>query len=194
MTKKEYNKKWREEHPDYAKKKSKEWKQNHKSEVVAYNKQYREEHKEEQKQRDYERYHSNPEKEKQRRKEYYRANPEKALSTNQKYSKSKSGRATKLILNYKRNDIEYDRGDCTLTKDWVIANIFSSSCIYCGDSDWQHLGADRIDNSLPHTPENCVCACGICNIERQIQDMSVEEFKEYRLANPRKCDTKKGGS
>lgn len=99
----------------------------------------------------------------------------------------KVGRAYSLLYSYKQSDNLENRGECTLTKDWIIDNIFNSSCVYCGDSDWRHLGCDRIDNSLPHTPENCVCACGICNIERSDR-YTIAEFKEYRKTHPRECD------
>ena len=93
-------------------------------------------------------------------------------------------RAQNLCAAYKSADISEGRGDCALTKTWIMEHIFASRCIYCGDSDWTHLGADRIDNSKPHTPDNCVCACGICNIERNDR-YTVEEFIEYRKKNPR---------
>ena len=70
----------------------------------------------------------------------------------------------------------------------MIENIFKSSCVYCGDTNWEHLGCDRINNNLPHTTDNVICACGLCNVERQFNRMSVEEFIEYRKTHPR--DTK----
>lgn len=105
-----------------------------------------------------------------------------------KYQSTKKGRAATLLHAYKQSDSINNRGECKLTRSWIVDRIFSTSCIYCGDSSWEHLGADRIDNNLPHTPDNCVCACGICNIERQYKELSVDEFKEYRKANPRECD------
>lgn len=75
-------------------------------------------------------------------------------------------RAGYLVQNYKRNDKKYNRGECTLTSKWIIENIFKSKCHYCGESDWTELGCDRINNDLPHTPDNVVCCCGKCNIKR----------------------------
>ena len=181
----EYNKKWREEHPDYAKQKGKEWRKNNYEKATEYDKQYRESHREKQHERDHKRYRDNPEKEKQRRREYYTNNKEKTLETNHRYSKSKEGRATKLCLNYLRDDNNMGREGFNLERNWVVDHIFNSSCIYCDDSNWKHLGCDRIDNDLPHTPDNVVCSCGICNIERAIKKMSVEEFIEYRKEHPR---------
>src|SRR5690606_33775894 len=93
-------------------------------------------------------------------------------------------RACRLVYNYNFADQRsgYDTKD-NVTYIWIMENIFTSSCVYCGDSDWEHLGCDRIDNSKPHTPENCVCACGICNIERSDR-CTVEEFKQYRETHP----------
>ena len=191
--KREYNRKWREAHPGYFKKKNKEWRDNHSEHIAVYNKKYKEEHRQEQKEYEFNRYWSNPEYHKQRKRNYYKSNTKKTLTTNQKYAHSKEGRATKLCLNYVRNDTNAGREACTLTREWIVDHIFSSSCVYCGDSDWKHLGCDRIDNSLPHTPENCVCSCGICNIDRQVHGMSVEDFKKWRSENPRECDIKKVG-
>lgn len=106
------------------------------------------------------------------------------------YYNSKSGRAINIIHKYTQSDFEENRGACTLKKDWVIEHIFNSSCIYCGDSNWKHLGCDRIYDNLPHTQDNCVCACGICNVERYFKRMSVEEFVEYRKTHPRDVDFK----
>ena len=99
-------------------------------------------------------------------------------------------RAQSILDAYRRADLNEGRGECTITKNWIKKCIFTSSCVYCGDSDWEHLGCDRIDNNLPHTQENCVCACGICNVERGDR-WSVSEFVEYRKTHPRELNTKK---
>ena len=99
-------------------------------------------------------------------------------------------RAQKLLDRYRQEDASCGRGECTLTKDFIINSIFAAKCIYCGDSDWKHLGADRIDNSKPHTEDNVVCSCGICNVERGNRH-SVEEFIEYRKTHPRDDKPKK---
>lgn len=85
---------------------------------------------------------------------------------NIEYNKTKKGRANKLVTAYKRSDKIYKRGECTLTGSWIVENIFTKSCHYCGDSDWHNLGCDRIDNSLPHTEDNVVPCCAKCNIKR----------------------------
>ena len=87
---------------------------------------------------------------------------------------TKKGRASKLVGSYKNCDNNKGRGKCTLTSNWIVEHIFSSSCVYCGETDWHKLGCDRIDNSKPHTQDNVVCSCWDCNNERCT--MSFEEF------------------
>lgn len=86
------------------------------------------------------------------------------------YNKTKSGRAHKLITAYKHSDKMYNRGECSLTAQWVVDNIFTKSCHYCGETDWTKLGCDRIDNSKPHTEDNVVPCCKDCNIKKMHKD------------------------
>ncbi len=84
------------------------------------------------------------------------------------YRKTKYGRAQCILGAYQRDDKKYNRGECTLTEDWIVDNIFSGQvCHYCGESDWAKLGCDRKDSRLPHTPENCVPCCHACNIKKK---------------------------
>lgn len=121
------------------------------------------------------------------KKEYYLQNKEKKLA----YTKTKIGRANNIISAYNQKDEIKGRGKGNLTTAFIVNNIFASSCIYCGDSNWKHLGCDRIDDALPHTEDNCVCACGICNVERAVKKMSVSEFIEYRRTHPRDEEPKR---
>lgn len=109
---------------------------------------------------------NNIEKVKASRKKWYENNPD----YNVKYNKTKSGRAHKLITAYKSSDKRYNRGECTLTAEWIVEKIFSQPCHYCGRTDWSKIGCDRIDNSLPHTPENVVPCCAECNIKKMHKD------------------------
>lgn len=85
--------------------------------------------------------------------------------------------ATAKIRRYRQSDLQYNRGECTLTPEWFIEKIYHKSCVYCGETDWHKLGTDRIDNSKPHTPDNVVCCCKDCNQYRQRRDF-VEYFRE----------------
>lgn len=98
-----------------------------------------------------------------------------------KYHLTQKGRAVNLCGSYKYSDKKYNRGECTLTAEWIVENIFTSKCSYCGKDDWRELGCDRIDNSKPHTPNNVVCCCQECNTKRG--NKSYEEFLKEMRAN-----------
>ena len=118
--------------------------------------------------------------------EYYKANTKSIKEKSLEYYSDKKNtrelRAVHLIASYRLSERRHNRGECTITKQWILENIFNSKCIYCGESDWQKLGCDRKDNNLPHTPENCICACKICNIERHYKHLSVEDFKKEKMS------------
>ena len=213
---KEYKHQWYLAHKEEVKARSKKYFAEHKEEQLAKNKlryeqnkdailarqkEYRDSHKEQiaetaKKYRDnggYKRHHAKyKEKRNAAFREYYNEHKEELNAHHREfmkgYRKTKEGLALIRIANYRKEDKKYERGECTLTQDWFIENIFEKACVYCGDSNFEHLGADRIDNTNPHTPDNCVCACGICNVERQLKGMDVEGFKHYRLHNPRFID------
>ena len=170
-----------EKNKETIKARTKEYKLSHKDYYVDYMKQYYLDNKYKFKEYNNNRKANNPEYEKIR----YENNKDYCREKSKIYRKTKEGKAICLIGNYRYSDKLYNRGQCTLTKEWILQNIFNSKCIYCGDSNWEHLGADRIDNSIPHTPDNCICSCGVCNAERQLRKMTVEEFIEYRKTHPR---------
>ena len=179
---KEYYRQWIEAHPDY-------------------NKQYREVNKERISEKDRQYYDANRERCREQDKQYYRDNrehrceynrqwreehPDYDIQHRKQYCSTQYGRANGLKNSY----IKFDKKkgypvDQNIDEDWIVDNILTSQCVYCGDSDWTHLGADRIDNLKGHIPGNCVCACGVCNVERG-DKYTVEEFKEYRKTHPRK--------
>lgn len=87
---------------------------------------------------------------------YYLTNKVKEIFRSYKYRDNKKGF---------KND---------LTLEWLINNIFSKSCEYCGDI--YDIGADRIDNSKGHTMDNCIPCCWQCNMTRSDR-FSYEEMK-----------------
>lgn len=93
------------------------------------------------------------------------------------YQKMKKGKAVRMAGTHRASD--YKRGmDVSNNIDykWIMEHIFNGqTCFYCGESDWRKLGCDRINNKLPHTPDNIVCACGKCNTNRG-NKYSVEEY------------------
>ena len=121
----------------------------------------------------------NREKLRENSKMYYAGHKEQKKKERQDYDKTQPGRASRMVGYLRQYDKNAGRGETTITKMWILENIFTSHCVYCGETDWRKLGCDRIDNNLPHTPENCVCSCGTCNVERGDR-WSVEEFIEYK--------------
>lgn len=113
-------------------------------------------------------------KKRERVKKYYQLNKEKIKEQVVEWLKTPMGRARHLILSYKREDKKYNRGECTLTPEWIVEHIFSQPCHYCGESDWTKIGCDRKDSSLPHTPDNVVPCCRSCNCKKHTK--SYEEY------------------
>ena len=114
-------------------------------------------------------------------KQRYQDNKEQKTMYNKQYYQTPIGMANCKVNNYSRLDKKHNRGECTITPEWMIDNIFNGRCIYCGETDWRKLGCDRIDNSKPHTPDNVVCSCEKCNTKRG--NKSYEKFLKEIWAN-----------
>lgn len=156
--------KYRATHKTQVALKTKQWRDKNRDKWLEYQRKYYSEHIEDK--REYQR---------QWRKD------NNSVEKQKEYRNTKKGRAICLSSAYRHYDRDTFSADTTISNTWIINNLFSGqSCVYCGDNNWKHLGADRIDNSKPHNEDNIVCACGICNVERQILLMSVSEFKTYR--------------
>lgn len=149
--KKEHNAKYYQEHKDKIAEYMAKRYQEHKDKIAERHAKYYQEHKQEIA---------------EKKAKYREEHKAERAELQAKYRQTKEGRASILISNYKRKDKKYNRGECDLTMPWFIRNIFTK-CIYCGESDWKKLGADRIDNSKGHTIENVVPACWDCNNKRQ---------------------------
>lgn len=111
------------------------------------------------------------------RKKYYQNYWIKNKDTIKKLKNTPIVKAYYLMYNYKNADNKNNRGECTLTPEWIVDNIFTKPCHWCGETDWTKLGCDRIDNSKPHTPDNVVPCCYKCNKKRGRKD--YEEFLMY---------------
>jgi len=151
-------------------------------------------HQEKLKQQRKERYQKDKEKELERNKKYHDShideikeylhqynvnNNEKLKTYKKRYYSEQYGRASRLEIHYKSEDKKHNRGECTIDRYYIMNNIFTSACVYCGESDWKKLGCDRKDNSLAHTPENCVPCCFDCN--RKKGGMSYDEYMKKIL-------------
>jgi len=102
-------------------------------------------------------------------KAYYERNKERIIEYQNEYQidydKTPMARANRLLGAYKQADKIYRGGGCTLTAKWIVENIFSKTCVHCGESDWTKIGCNRLDNSKPHTEDNVEPCCYKCNIK-----------------------------
>ena len=105
--------------------------------------------------------------------QYRERNKERIHEKDAQYNQTKIGRGNKLVTAYKHSDKVYGRGECTITGEWIVENIFNSKCHYCGETDWHKLGCDRIDNSKPHTEDNVVPCCADCNTRKMHKDYKI---------------------
>lgn len=89
-------------------------------------------------------------------------------------------KASKMISSYKCKDNKLGfKNICDIDIDWMIENIFTKSCVYCGDN--KKIGCDRIDNSKGHTKDNVVPCCIECNAARN-NNFTYDEMLEIGKA------------
>lgn len=111
------------------------------------------------------------------RKERKREAMKRYLSTE---NGAKMNRASYLISNYRKDDIKYGREIPDFDSKWVLENIFSKPCVYCGETDWHLLGCDRIDNSKGHIKDNVVSSCLHCNMTKPKEEEWKKKYAEKR--------------
>lgn len=172
-----YEAKYNEEHRDEISKRNKAYYEKNKEELKNRSKKYSDEHKEER--RAYAVKYRNENIDKIREKDRIRALSSERQKWVEEYKKTPQYRATYLVQAYSQKDRQKNHGKCTLTSEWVLNNIFTQPCYYCGETDWHKLGCDRIDNSKPHTPDNVVCSCWDCNNKRGT--MLFDEFVKQQI-------------
>lgn len=88
---------------------------------------------------------------------------EKQLESVKKWQNTPYGRANHLLNSYRQSDRKADRGECNLTTNWILENIFNKPCAHCGKIGWDVIGCNRLDNSKPHTMDNVEPCCWECN-------------------------------
>lgn len=99
-------------------------------------------------------------------KEYNLKNKDKKSEYMRRWAKTQYGRAHMLVNNYKLMDkrkgfepsVDFDA-------QWIVDNIFSKSCVHCGETDWHLLGCNRLDDDKPHTKDNVEPCCKECNVK-----------------------------
>lgn len=117
---------------------------------------------------------------KEQARQYYAENKEERTVYQRQYNSTPIGRANYLASGYRQSDKKkgFLNVENQVDNNFILNNIFNSSCIYCGESDWVKLGCDRIDNTKPHTIDNVVCSCWDCNNERKA--MPFDEFMRMK--------------
>ena len=83
-------------------------------------------------------------------------------------------KASKMISSYKHKDKINGVSICDMDINWMILNILTKPCVYCGDIN--RVGADRIDNKKGHTKDNVVPCCYECNCAKNA-NFSFDEMK-----------------
>lgn len=103
-------------------------------------------------------------------------------------------RAHNLVSNYRYKDNLYGYGNTEINVNDFL-EICSKGCAYCGEKDMLKLGLDRIDNTKPHTKENCVCSCWLCNNKKGRKEHSkpvlqytkdgqfIKEYESIKIAS-----------
>lgn len=92
----------------------------------------------------------------------------------------KQYRAKYLIANYRKEDIKYNRETPDFDTKWMVENILSKPCHYCGETDWHKLGCDRIDNSIGHIKLNIVPSCLHCNMTKPKEEKWKKKYATKR--------------
>lgn len=180
----ESQRKWKKKNPDKVAEQNKKYREKNREQILVKKREYAndkykndEEYRENAKARNKKRYEENKDIILKQNSEYRKNNKEKIAVSKSEWEKEnpKNVRSYYMADNYKQLDRKFNRGECTITAKWILENIFNGQvCHYCGKADWRELGCDRIDNSLPHTPENCVPCCKMCNIKKGT--MSYDEY------------------
>ncbi len=168
----EYDKIYREKNKERIRKNKSKWYCENKERKKEYDEKYRNEHIEERK---------------KVKEKWDKRNKKNISEYNKIYYSTILGLAKRRKNHYLADDKNkgFDTAN-TIDENWIVENILTNNkCIYCGDNEPSHLGCDRIDNDKGHTPDNVVCSCPICNWERYLENLSVEEFIEYRKTHPR---------
>lgn len=168
----EYDKIYREKNKERIRKNKSKWYCENKERKKEYDEKYRNEHIEERK---------------KVKEKWDKRNKKNVSEYNKIYYSTILGLAKRRKNHYLADDKNkgFDTAN-TIDENWIVENILTNNkCIYCGDNEPSHLGCDRIDNDKGHTPDNVVCSCPICNWERYLENLSVEEFIEYRKTHPR---------
>ena len=167
FNRKEYDKKYREEHLEKRRAYSRKYSQEHPEQGKKYNQEHPEQRKEYQKKYRQE----NLEKRRKYSREYNQKNPNKNSKSSKEnrknYTQGKKAKYAKYKSNAKTRNYPFN-----LTFEQFIT-FWQKSCYYCGD-EIETIGLDRVDNSRGYEIDNVVPCCKICN--RMKLNMSKDDF------------------
>lgn len=99
-------------------------------------------------------------------------------------------KASKMISSYNSKDVKNGFGKSDLTIEWMVENILTKPCVYCGDT--YRIGCDRIDNNKGHSKNNVVPCCIECNTARNnyftYEEMRIlgKTIQEIKAKRPKK--------
>ena len=99
----------------------------------------------------------------EKRKQWVKDNYERFRESLRRYQETPLGRANHLLNTYRSHDRQANRGECDLTAQWIVENIFTKQCAHCEKTGWRVIGCNRLDNSKPHTMDNVEPCCMECN-------------------------------
>ena len=108
---------------------------------------------------------------------------ERQLENVKKWQKTPYGRANHLLNSYRQSDRKANRGECTLTTEWIVENIFSKPCVHCGKVGWDIIGCNRVDDTKPHTKDNVEPCCFECNRKcnyKHRKQQTIQRKKGFR--------------
>lgn len=152
---------------------------------IAYQKAYREKNKEQIKayQREYRK--ENKKRIRKYQQKYY---------TNANYFSTTDNIIKRKLRTHRAIDIKTGRGapNNYITYKWIIDTLMKQGnrCKYCNKKmkvekfktrEKRAFTVERMDNTKPHTQNNCVCACLSCNLKRGKR--TYDQFMNYMKQN-----------
>jgi hypothetical protein len=90
--------------------------------------------------------------------------------------------ACQKYCSYRRSDIDKgffktnDEFEKCLSKDFAY-ELMRNKCVYCGFHKPGEIGLDRVDPCKPHTVDNVLSCCEICNVSKN--NLSLQTFHIY---------------
>jgi 5-methylcytosine-specific restriction endonuclease McrA len=179
----EYNRKYRFEHPKYYSEYAKEYRQKNKEYFKEYGDRYNKGHKEGRRINSINYYHRHKEQRKEYNRKYYQENISLKLKYQREYLKTENGKATNQRRYFKKQAIMKEIINTLTAKEWLdILEKYNYKCIYCGKRLIDAFDVTR-DHIIPiskggnNTKENVVPACRSCNSKKYNKIFSIDKIE-----------------